>query len=140
MPDFEKLRPVCYTQVPVKVHMVDAIPRSGAQKIQRWKLTEQLGQPCSNEPARPPGSFDVDEEVRQAWGQELGFRPAHPTDNFFGSGGTSMQAAALASDLSSRLRIAVDSSFVFSHPQPDAMAADLRKKMHASQQQVRHLD
>ena len=124
-------------QVPVRIHVVESIPRSAAQKIQRWKLAEQLGQPPKDKPQSRPNSLNVLEEVEQAWEQELGARPAQPTDNFFGSGGGSMQAAALASNLSHRLSLAVDSALVISHPQPRALTTALEAKIQEAHDLVR---
>ncbi len=117
--------------MPIKIHVVSAIPRSAAQKIQRWKLAEQLGQPRLDKSDRPSDHVKVDvlEEVQHAWKQELGTRPAQPTDSFFGSGAGSMQAAALASNLSSRLKMPLEAALVFRHSQPQDLASVLENKL-----------
>ena len=118
--------------------MLEAIPKSAGQKIQRWKLVEQLGQPRSDgiEGFQPPADIDVHEEVDQAWEQELGARPAQPNDNFFSSGGSSMMAAGLAGNLSARLHTAVDAAMVFKHPEPIALAAALRLQLQPAHARV----
>ena len=63
-------------QVPVKVHIVDVIPKSAAQKVQRFRLAEQYGQKPDTKSSLDRGSLDTKEEVLGAWEQELGFRPA----------------------------------------------------------------
>ena len=128
---------IVHVQVPVRIHIVEAIPRSAAQKIQRWKLAEQLGQAPEGKTSGPPSHVDALEEVQLAWQQELGARPAQPTDNFFGSGAGSMQAAALASNLSSRLSLAVDSALVISHPQPETLARELQDMLLPTHRDVR---
>ena len=117
-----------FMQVPVQIHVVDNIPKSAAQKVQRFHLAEQFGQKPGKENSRPLASLNIKEEVLQAWEQELGSRPAN-TDNFFGSGGGSMQAATLASSLSSRLGVSVNSALVFSYPEPARLAATLQEQI-----------
>ncbi len=117
--------------MPVQVHIVDAIPRSSAQKIQRWKLAEQLAHAAqSSKDSHHQANVNVTEEVEQAWEQELGARPANLSDNFFSSGGSSIQAAALASNLSARTSAAVDSTLVYSNPEPDRLAAAVSERLH----------
>lgn len=109
--------------------MASAIPRSAAQKVQRLQLTEQYAQQHDSKQQRVRDAQDVLHEVHQAWEEELGTCPLHGHDNFFKSGGGSMQAVALAINLSSRLSFAVDSATVFSRPEPDLLAAWIQQQM-----------
>lgn len=129
------MQPPMVMQVPIQIHVVDSIPKSAAQKVQRFQLAEQFG----SEPARANGHAqanpDIKEEILKAWEKELGSRPAD-TDNFFGSGAGSMQAATLASTLSSRLGVTVDSALIFSKPEPARLAAELQERISQTDSQV----
>lgn len=120
--------------------MVPKIPRSAAEKVQRWRLTEQYTkqQDSAQQHVRDKrDAHDVLDEVQQAWGEELGTRPSHGHDNFFESGGGSMQAAALAINLSSRLSMPVESAKVFSCPEPELLAASVQQQMAEACSRVR---
>lgn len=109
--------------------MVKSIPKSAAEKVQRWRLTEQFTQQPDSEQQHVRDAQDVMQEVQQAWEEELGRPPSHDHDNFFKSGGGSMQAAALAINLSSRLSFPVDTAMVFSRPGPERLAAAIQQQM-----------
>ncbi|KAK9835708.1 hypothetical protein WJX74_006391 [Apatococcus lobatus] len=121
-------------KVPARVHVVKAIPRSQAQKLQRWKLAELFSaQPYGRQPMDGAKTYrNVLEDVQRAWEEELSAPPAHGTSNFFSSGGGSMQAAALAINLSSRLGFPVDSATVFTHPEPEKLASSIQHRMASS--------
>lgn len=96
--------------------MVESIPKSAAQKVQRFHLAERFGQQDKTDGRHELSSAEAGEEVRGAWADELGAPPRNSSDNFFGSGGGSMQAAALASNLSTRLGTNLESAVVFQQP------------------------
>ena len=117
--------------------MVESIPKSAAQKVQRWRLTEQFTQQHDIKQPHVRDAQDVMREVQQAWEEELGRPPSHGHDNFFKSGGGSMQAAALAINLSSRLSFPVDTAMVFSRSEPERLAAAIQQQMGEACSKVR---
>ncbi|KAK9834508.1 hypothetical protein WJX74_003362 [Apatococcus lobatus] len=124
-------------KVPMTIHVVASIPKSSAQKVQRWQLAEQFGgEQGPNRAARDLSSLNVDEEVQGAWTEELGAPPETGSDNFFSSGGSSMQAAALASNLSKRLETSVDSTLVFQQPVVHNMVTSLQEQLTGAQAQA----
>ena len=117
--------------------MVESIPKSAAQKVQRFHLAEQFGQQDKTHGGHELSSAEIGEEVRGAWADELGAPPRSSSDNFFGSGGGSMQAAALASNLSHRLGTNLESAVVFQQPVLHQLVACVEGQFRGPQAQVR---
>ncbi|KAK9834556.1 hypothetical protein WJX74_004578 [Apatococcus lobatus] len=125
-------------KVPARVHVVKCVPRSRAQMLQRWKLAELFsGQQDKTQPLDGAKTHrNVLENVQRAWKEELSTPPAHGTANFFKSGGGSMQAAALAINLSSRLGFPINSSTIFTCPEPEKLASSIQHCMAVSHSEV----
>lgn len=111
------------TQVPVQVHV-----KSAAQKIQRFQVAEQFESAPVKANGHAQAGHNIKYEVLNAWEQELGSCPVE-TDNFFSSGGDSMQAEILACTLSSRLGLSVDSALIYGNPEPARLAAALQEQI-----------
>ncbi|KAK9834798.1 hypothetical protein WJX74_010932 [Apatococcus lobatus] len=94
-------------KVPAKIHVVKSIPRSSAQKVQRWKLAELFSQKQdSKQPLIKAKSHrDVLEDVQAAWKEELGIYPAHGTSNFFESGGITFRACLEIAKIGAGLKL-----------------------------------
>ncbi|KAK9827762.1 hypothetical protein WJX74_001347 [Apatococcus lobatus] len=118
-------------KVPARVHLVESIPRSSGQKVQRWRLAELFSPQQNSKQSRAVtmSHEDILEDVEVAWEEELGTAPASGTANFFQSGGGSMQAAAFSINLSSRLGFKIDSATVFTCPEPERLASSLQHQL-----------
>ena len=123
------------TQVPIQVHVVDSTPKSAAQKLQRFQRAKQLGSVPVKANGHAHAGLIIKDEVLNAWEEELGSCPVE-TDNFFSSGGDSMQAETLACTLSSRLGFPVDSALIYGSPEPARLAAALQEQISRTASQV----
>jgi thioesterase domain-containing protein/acyl carrier protein len=86
-------------KVPRRYVFVDAIPRTGAGKVQRYRLAEVLGvgegtaPGPSDEPGRAPTALEA--RLQAIWARTLNVKGVGLDDNFFLLGGDSLRAVEL---------------------------------------------
>ncbi|MEM9644560.1 MAG: alpha/beta fold hydrolase, partial [Planctomycetota bacterium] len=101
---------------PSRVHQVDAVPRTNSGKVDRRALRrhaestsgDQDVVPAITDPVTPLETFLV-----EAWRDVLNVPSVSTDENFFDSGGSSLLAATLTSQLSERLGVRVPPAIVF---------------------------
>lgn len=77
--------------IPHRFEVLDAMPLTSSQKIDRTKLREVYGRMTSSKPISVHN-----EPLAQLWGDVLGYTDPRPEDDFFQKGGDSLQALILA--------------------------------------------
>jgi amino acid adenylation domain-containing protein len=115
-----------YYMVPTAVAVCDRLPETPNGKIDRHELAAR-GLPAAHEAVEeetPAAGGALRPQLRELFGEVLG-RRVTDADDFFHSGGTSLQAAALAQAAATRLGIRVAVRDVFESATPAALAARL---------------
>jgi acyl-CoA synthetase (AMP-forming)/AMP-acid ligase II len=120
-------------EVPARLELVEALPRSEAGKVLKERLRAALAAP--REASGRPLGAPAEAELGELWRRVLGVLPGSAQDDFFALGGDSLRATQLASLASDSFGIPVPAALAFDTPvlarQAEWLAAARRGSAHA---------
>ncbi len=111
------------TLVPGALVRIDAMPLTLAGKVDRQKLPQPETAPSAGRSGRPTPDNDTERQLLDIWSQVLRFPSVGADDDFFESGGDSLQAAVLLMSIEADFGTKLTAADFIASPTPRELAA-----------------
>ena len=110
--------------VPNLFVVLDRLPLTAHGKLDQAALPAPVRAPAAE---RVAPRTEAEELVTEVWSQVLGLEEIGVLDDFFALGGHSLIATRVLARISAVLELEVPVATIFTHPTPEALAAELER-------------